>query len=155
MKSFIHKYKNFSFEERTIFSAKFSIIFNTILGISKIILSIFKGVFFLVSGVLNIFILMAKLECYLGVSHSHKKTFKYRNNFTGVFMILAGVQYAIYMGRMLYADVDLTNYGAYLIPTILIIRVLKRGSSQREYGVWVILVNIPSIVPISLGTSSS
>lgn len=114
MKSFIHKYKNFSFEERTIFSAKFSIIFNTILGISKIILSFFKGVFFLVAGVLNIFILMAKLECYLGVSHSHKKTFKYRNNFTGVFMILAGVQYAIYMGRMLYADVDLTNYGVYL-----------------------------------------
>lgn len=114
MNRIIKKFKSLSFEERTVFSAEFSIIFNAILAIGKIILSIFQGIFFMVAGILNILFLISKLECFMGVKYPHKKTFRYRNIATGVFLILAGIQYAIYMGRMIYANIEPVNYGGFL-----------------------------------------
>ena len=58
MKRLIKKYKLLSFEKKTVTFTLFAIIFNAILAIGKIILSIFQGVFFLVAGILNIFILI-------------------------------------------------------------------------------------------------
>ena len=118
MNKLINAYKKMSFEEKTIFAAKFSILFNALLAIGKIVLSIFKGIFFMVAGILNILFLVSKLECFMGVKYPHKKTFKYRNFSTGIFLILAGIQYAIYMGRMIYADIEAVNYGGFLSVSI-------------------------------------
>ncbi len=110
MLKIIKKYRTLSFEDKTIFSTTFSILFNAVMAVGKIFLSFFFGIFFLVSGVLNIFMMMSKSECYLGVKFPNKKTFEYRNFMTGLFLILAGLQYAIYMGRMLYTNVELMEY---------------------------------------------
>ena len=118
MNKLVNAYKKMSFEEKTIFAAKFSILFNALLAIGKIVLSIFKGIFFMVAGILNILFLVSKLECFMGVKYPHKKTFKYRNFSTGIFLILAGIQYAIYMGRMIYADIEVVNYGGFLSVSI-------------------------------------
>lgn len=123
----IKKYRNLTYKEKNVFSAKFSLIFNTLLAIGKIILSIFKGVFFLVSGILNIFIVISKLECYHGIKEKNEKSFKARNNTIGIFVILAGIQYAIYMGRMIYSDVEIMNYGMYLGILIACISFLEMG----------------------------
>ena len=110
MKKFIKKYRSMTFEERTIFSTKFSCIFNTILAVGKILLSIFQGIFFLIAGIINILIMLSKLECYLGERKNDTKGFSYRNRLIGLFLLLAGLEYGIYMARLIYTDVDLMKY---------------------------------------------
>lgn len=127
----IKKYNNLSFEEKTIFSAKFSLIFNSLLAIGKFILSFFKGVFFFVSGILNILIMISKLECYLGIKNNNKDDFKHHNYMIGLFVILAGVQYAIYMGRMIYSDVEVMEYGMRLGTIIAFISFVEMGIAIR------------------------
>ncbi len=123
----IKKYYNLTFEEKCLFSAKFSLISNVSLAIGKFILSFFKGIFFLVSGILNLFIMISKLECYRGIKEKGEKTFNYHNNMIGLFVILAGVQYAIYMGRMLYSNVEVMSYGMRLGILIAIISFIEMG----------------------------
>lgn len=115
MIKFVKKYKSMIFEEKTVFSTKFSIIFNFVLAIAKFILAIvFKNVFFVATGVLNIFFMLSKYECYSGIKYPNKSSFFYRNMMTGIFLMCAGIQYMIYMGRMLYSDIDLMKYDMFL-----------------------------------------
>lgn len=127
MLKLVNKYRALSFEDKTIFTTRFSILFNGIMAVGKILLSFFLGVFFFVAGVFNIFTMMAKLECYLGVKYPNKKSFTYRNLLTGMFLILAGLQYAIYMGRMLYANIEIFQYDVILGITIALISFVEMG----------------------------
>jgi len=54
--------------------------------------------------------MLAKLECYLGESYPNKKTFDYRNKCVGLFLLIAGIEYAVYMGRMIFTDVAIMDY---------------------------------------------
>ena len=54
--------------------------------------------------------MLTKLECYLGVKYPDKKTFDYRNKCVGMFLLIAGFEYAIYMARMIFTDVSIMNY---------------------------------------------
>jgi len=103
-------YKSLSFQEKTVFTAKLSILMNLSLGIGKTILSFFFGIFFLVAGLVNTFIMLAKLECYLGVKYPKKKTFDYRNKCVGIFLLVAGLEYSIYMARMVFTDTSIMSY---------------------------------------------
>ena len=125
MNKLLSKYRSLSFEERMVAFSKLSIIFNAILAIAKIVLSYFFGVFFFVAGLINVFIMISKMECYVGIKYPNKKTFKYRNLMTGLFLILAGVQYAIYMGRMLYSDVELMQYNGFLAINIALVSFIE------------------------------
>lgn len=127
MKKLVHDYRKLSFEERTLFNARFSIVFNAILALAKFILAIFNGIFFVITGIVNIFILISKLECYLGVKYPHKKTFKFRNNMIGIFLILAGIQYTIYMARLIFTNVDVMSYGQMLGICIALISFIEMG----------------------------
>lgn len=131
MTKLIKKYNNLTFEEKTVFSAKFSLIFNSLLAIGKFVLAIFKGVFFFVSGVLNILIMISKLECYIGIKEKQKNLFSNRNTMIGLFVILAGIQYAIYMGRMIYSDVEVMEYGMRLGTTIALVSFVEMGIAIR------------------------
>lgn len=123
----INKFKSMTFEEKTIFSTKFSCLFNALMAISKIFLSFFYGIFFLVAGIVNIFTMLSKLECYLGVKYPHKKTFEYRNNMIGIFLILAGIEYSIYMTRMLLTDFNSMEYSMFLGINIALISFIEMG----------------------------
>lgn len=54
--------------------------------------------------------MLTKLECYLGVKYPSKKTFDYRNKCIGIFLFIAGLEYSIYMGRMIFTDVAIMDY---------------------------------------------
>lgn len=110
MLKIVEYYKSLSFEKKTIFTVRFSILFNLLLAISKILLSFNFGIFFLVAGIVNVFIMLAKLECYLGEKKYKNKTFQYRNKRIGIFLIIAGLEYAIYMCRMVLTDIDIMRY---------------------------------------------
>lgn len=125
MNKIINHVKTMTFEQKTYYSARLSILINLILGSFKIVLSVYYGIFFLVSGIINILIMLAKLENYLGIKHPTKKSFKYRNIFTGVLIIIAGAQYAIYMGRMLYSNVDLMKYNGFIAVAIATVSFIE------------------------------
>ena len=110
MMKIVNYYRSLSFQEKTVFTAKLSILMNLILGIGKTMLSFFFGVFFLVAAIVNYFIMLTKLECYLGIKYPNKKSFEYRNKCVGIFLLIAGLEYAIYMGRMIFTNVRIMDY---------------------------------------------
>lgn len=105
----INRYRALSFEDRTIFNARFSILFNIILAIGKIILGIFFNSVFLITAVVNICMMLSRLECYLGVK-SQKRSFRFRNNFVGTVLVLAGLQYTTYMLLLLVSRFETRSY---------------------------------------------
>ena len=76
MMRLINNYRSLSFENKTIFMTKFSIMFNGIMAILKILFTFYGGVYFFVAGIVNVFIMFAKLECYLGVKKLNNIDFK-------------------------------------------------------------------------------
>lgn len=79
----------------------------------------------LASALINVLMMMAKVECYLGEKNIKNKTFKYRNRFTSLFVVLAGIQYALYMSRMLYIDVKIYDYGLFLAVIIAFVSFVE------------------------------
>lgn len=127
MNKIISKYKNMDFKSRTIFFTKFSCIFNLILAIGKIVLSIFQGIFFLVAGIVNIFIMLAKLECFYGIKKPLDKPFSDRNNVIGLFLLLAGLEYVIYMTRLIFVDTNEMQYDMILGIIIALVSFIELG----------------------------
>lgn len=126
MIQWIKKYHAFTFEQRTIFNTRFSIVFNALMAIGKICLTYFHFAF-LVSGIVNIFIMLAKLECFLGETKPEKKSFRYRNNLIGLFLMLAGIQYSIYMCRLIFSSVEIRQYTLYMGVIIAFISFIEMG----------------------------
>ncbi len=126
MKNLISNYKNLSFEQRTILYAKFSIIFNIILAFGKFILAIFNGPIFIVAGIINLFILLSKIECYKGAKKVKNRSFRYRNNLVGISLILAGVQYTIYMARLFIMEGSI-EYNMVLGVCIALVSFVELG----------------------------
>lgn len=109
MNKYIEQYKKMSFEEKTIFSTRFSILFNAVLAVGKFIISFFSSFFMIAASIINVFMMLSKIECYYG-EKAKGKDFIHRNRLIGIFVILAGTEYGIYMGRLIYSNVDLMQY---------------------------------------------
>lgn len=127
MMKIIKKYRNLSFEEKTIFSTRISIFTNAIFAIGKFLISFFNGIFFVIAGIINLFIMIAKLECYLGEKYPDKKSFKYRNNMIGMFLVFAGLEYGIYMARLIFTDVKVMDYDMFLGIMVATISFIELG----------------------------
>lgn len=123
----ISKYRSLSFEEKTILSTKISIFTNAVFALGKFIISIFNGIFFVVAGIVNIFTMISKLECYLGEKYPNKKSFTYRNNMIGIFLLLAGFEYGIYMTRLVFTNIEVMEYGMFLGIMVAFISFVELG----------------------------
>lgn len=110
IKSLITSYSNLSFKQKTLFNAKISIYTNGFLAICKYILAIIGSNFLIAAANVNIFIMISKLECYLGEKYPEKKKFAYRNKMIGLMLLLSGIQYGIYMSRLIFLDIDIMKY---------------------------------------------
>ena len=127
MKKLIAKIKSFTFEEKSIYSSRLSVITNSIFAIGKIILSFFQGIFFLVAGIFNIFMAFSKLHCYIGARYPKKGSFKLHNTMIGVFLLLSGLQYGIYMTRLLFTDTPIMEYDMYLGIGVATVSFIELG----------------------------
>ena len=124
----IDKFKSMSYEERCIFTVKFSITLNSILALGKFGLAIYKlDVFFFVAGVINILLMLAKVQCYSGL-RLNKKADDTTNLLVALFLGLSGMQYTVYMSRLIFNDVPLNDYGP-------IISVLIAAVAFTELGI--------------------
>lgn len=131
MVKLIKKFQALSFQDKTTFTARFSIIFNTILAAFKIVLAFFYDIFLLGAGILNIFIMISKLQCYLGIKDKDKTKFERRNKMVALFLFLAGIQYALYLGRFIYANVNSPKYEMVLAIGIAAVSFLEMGIAIR------------------------
>lgn len=132
MKRLINKFRSLNYKEKTLFITMFSIIFNSGLALSKVVLSIvLLDVFFLVSGILNVLLMISKLECYAGIKYPHKHSFKHRNMMIGLFLLLSGIQYALYMSRLIYLDIEVMQYDMFLGISIATISFIELGISVK------------------------
>lgn len=127
MLKYINKYRMMSFKEKTLFSTKVSVIFNLFLALGKIVLSFFFGVFFLVAGIVNLFIMLAKVQCLMGEMFPHRAPFKKRNMLIGLFLMFAGIEYGIYMARLIFSDVNVMNYDMFLGIAIAFVSFVEMG----------------------------
>lgn len=95
-----------TFEKRVMYLALYSVLVNLILAITKFIMAYYYrnsgGGFFLISGIVNIFIICAKMICYR--SATDKNHFKIHTFLCGLFVIIAGCAYTAYMARLLFFD---------------------------------------------------
>jgi len=70
--------------------------------------------------------MFAKLFCLQGLSKG-KESFKKYNNLIGLFLLFAGIQYSIYMGRLIYSDVEVMKYNMILGITVALISFVELG----------------------------
>lgn len=111
----LDKIKQITYEKKFIYLILFSTYSNLVVVLVKFILAyIFRntgGGFFLISGTVNICILLAKMLCNKSLKEPSK--FKIYNFFVGLLIIISGVEYSIYMGRLLMFDtmhIDFPNW---------------------------------------------
>ena len=124
----IDDFKQMTKIERASLTTKFSIILNLTLGISKLILSFFCGVFFLFASIINIFSAISKIICTKGMQEKiEKEKFNKRNTFIGVSLFIIGIAYVIYMARMLLSDVNIMSYDMVLGISVAVVSFSELG----------------------------
>lgn len=144
--SIIDFFKKIDFTKRTKIFAFISLFTNLFLGIAKFIGAFYFNNYFLFAAALfNVFILLAKGECLLGIT-SKKRSFKVRNFLIFVFLLTAGIIYTIYSLRLIiyanYSTYEFTKELAILISLVSfvelgvaifgLIRVTKYGHFYRD-----------------------
>ena len=146
---YVNKYRSLSFQDRTLFNTRFSIFFNLVLAVGKISISFFTSMFFIGAGIVNIFIMLAKLECYRCIKNPQRQILKNFNNIVGTLLILAGLEYGLYMGRLLYSDVSVMQYNEILGIVIALVAFIEIGVAIngifKAYGKGHYLKNIKLI----------
>lgn len=127
MVNFINKYRSMSFEEKTIFTSMFSIILNAILALGKFVMAFFSSMFFIAAAIVNVLVAGSKLQCYLGEKYPEKKTFDYRNKMIGILLLCAGLEYAIYMGRLIFTNTEVMEYSMFLGIMVATVSFIEMG----------------------------
>lgn len=127
MKRLIQKYKTYSFEQKTKFMTICSILLNFVLGLGKIVLSIFKGIFFMISGVVNLFMLLAKRHCLLSIKQDSHENRKHQNYIIAIYLIIAGFLYGVYMLRLIFSHDESFRYSMVLGITIALVAFIEIG----------------------------
>lgn len=112
LKKYIKKYYNKTFEERIEFSSIFSFFINLATALGKIIIGLISAsFFFLVSAGINVCLGFAKKECYVGIKKNVEgKKFNKVNLKVALLVMLAGLMYILYMGRLVVFDLEKTEY---------------------------------------------
>lgn len=127
MKNLLQKYRQLKPQPRAAISALISVVCNGVLALGKFVFAIFKGVFFLTSGLINIFFGFAKLECFFGLKKHDDQSFKYRNIKVGSFLLVAGIQYVIYMLTLMLDKRAAMHYTDFLSINIALIAFVELG----------------------------
>lgn len=83
------------------FNTKLLLVFNAIMGIGKILLSILFGLYMLISGIFSICMLIAKLMTYNNIKKNNDDSL-----LISLFVITAGIAYSIYMARLFIIHYD-------------------------------------------------
>lgn len=126
MKNLIRKYRELSFEQKTIIKTIISLCFSTVLSLGKLVIGLFTDYNMISIAVYTFGILLAKLECVLGAK-SIRITFKQRNILIAAFLFLSSVFYIGFMCRMFFIERRLKNNGMLYVLLIAFISFVELG----------------------------
>lgn len=116
LKKYIKRYYSKTFEERIEFSSIFSFFINLVTALGKIIIGLISAsFFFLLSAGINICLGFAKKECYVGIKRNIKEEkFNKVNLKVALLVMLAGLMYILYMGRLVLLDLEKPEYDMFI-----------------------------------------
>lgn len=126
-------------KKKTNFFDEFSILSNVFLALVKFIMACFFGVFFFVSGVVNLFFALAKWECSRGINNKSRLSFNKSNLLIGICVVVAGLQYFVYMLTLLLSKRVVIKYGIILGIAIAFVSFVEFG--MAIYGLFKIKNN--------------
>ena len=99
-------FQKITYERKVLFMVIYSVILNAIIAAFKFVLAyIFRdsgGGFFIISGIVNIFIMLSKGSCYLYSDNENNISF--HTFMVGLFMIISAITYTAYMSRLLFFE---------------------------------------------------
>ncbi len=126
MRKIIRKYKDMSFEQKTIINTIIGLCFSATLAVGKLIIGLFTDYNLCTVAIYTFGILLAKLQCVLGVK-SDKRTFKQRNTLIAAFLFLASAIYIGFMCRMFFIERRLKDNGMVYVLLLAFISFLELG----------------------------
>lgn len=109
MTNWLKKYKDMTYEERTVFTTTLTTALNSVVAVGKIIFGLFTDFILCVTGIFSALLLLARLQCILSAK-TEKVSFETRKLWTSLFLLAAGVVYIFYSARTLILDVETEKY---------------------------------------------
>ena len=126
MRNLLRKYKELSFEQKTLYKTIIGLCFSTVLACGKLVIGLFTDYNMISIAVYTFGILFAKLECVLGIK-PNKRTFKQRNILIAVFLFIASVFYIGFMVRMFFIERKLKDNGMIYVLLLAFISFVELG----------------------------
>ena len=126
MRNLLRKYKELSFEHKTLYKTIIGLCFSTVLACGKLVIGLFTDYNMISIAVYTFGILFAKLECVLGIK-PNKRTFKQRNILIAVFLFIASVFYIGFMVRMFFIERKLKDNGMIYVLLLAFISFVELG----------------------------
>lgn len=122
----IRKYKDMSFEQKTIINTIISLCVSAVLACGKLIIGLFTDYNMISIAVYSFGILLAKFECVMGVK-TNKRSFRQRNILTALFLFISSVLYIGFMCRMFFIELRIKNNGFYYVLILAFISFVELG----------------------------
>lgn len=126
MRNLFRRYKELSFEQKTLWKTIIGLCFSSVLACGKFVIGLFTDYNMISIAVYTFGILIAKLECVLGIK-TNKRTFKQRNMLIAVFLFIASVFYIVFMVRMFFIERKLKDNGMIYVLLLAFISFVELG----------------------------
>lgn len=126
MRNLINKYKELTFEQKTVFRTICGLYFSSILACGKLIIGLFTDYNMISIAVYTFGILLAKLECVLSVK-TNKRTFKQRNLLVALFLFVSSFFYIGFMCRMFFIERKIRNSSMVYVLLLAFISFVELG----------------------------
>lgn len=126
MSNIFQIYKEKSFEQKTIILTVCGLCISTVLASGKLVIGIFTDHNLCSVAVYTFAMLLAKLECVLGVK-SNKRSFQNRNLCVAVFLFFSSVFYVGFMCRMFFIERKTHEYSFIYVLLLAFISFIELG----------------------------
>lgn len=126
MRNLIRRYRELTFEQKTVAYTVIGLCFSALLACGKLMIGLFTDYNLISIAVYTFALLLAKLQCVLGIK-SEKRTFQRRNLFTAVFLFLSSLVYIGFMSRMFFIERKIKNRGLLFVLLLACISFLELG----------------------------
>lgn len=126
MNDLIRKYRNMSFEQKTVFNTVIGLCLSTALACGKFIVGLFTDYDLCGIAIYTFALLLSKLECVLGVK-SDKRSFRTRNILVAIFLFVSSALYTGFMLRMLFVERKTKQYGFLYVVLLAFISFVELG----------------------------
>lgn len=125
MKKLFAYYRQMSLEERIVATTILTMTISGLMAVGKILVGLFNDYILAVIGIYNLLLLLAKLQCVLGIRK--KGTFSSRNTAVAILLFLAGLLYLLYSIRMILFDVKSPEYSMFISIMIAFVSFVELG----------------------------